>query len=100
MADLADRIYLFDIDIPGNDNPKTTMRIAFACELMDAYPDADKRIISFMSDLDLARNLLVIQSSGKKTRTEQVALLAMPRIVLEKAISGAYPKEGTVLART
>ena len=101
MADFTDRIYFDQIDIPSANDADTVMRIAFAKEALDAYPDSGRRIIRFMTDLDLARNLLEIQISGNATPTEREAVLEMPRIVLEtyeedlrpvfeKAISGPY----------
>jgi hypothetical protein len=101
MADFADRIYFDQIDLPDANDADTVMRIAFAKEALDAYPDAGRRIIRFMTDLDLARNMLEIQISGNATPTEREAVLEMPRIVLEtyeedlrpvfeQAISGPY----------
>lgn len=101
MADFTDRIYFDQIDIPGANDADTVMRIAFAYEALDAFPDAGRRIIRFMTDLDLARNLLEIQTSGNATPTERDAVREMPRIVLETyeedlrpvfetAISGPY----------
>lgn len=101
MADFTDRIYFNQIDLPDTTDPDTIMRIAFAREALDAYPDSGRRIIRFMTDLDLTRNLLEIQTGGKATPTEQDALLEIPRILLEtyeedlrpvfeQTISGAY----------
>lgn len=101
MADFTDRIYFDQIDIPDAEDSDTVMRIAFAYEALDAFPDAGRRIIRFMADLDLARNLLEIQTSGNATPTEREAVREMPRIVhetyeedlrpvFEQAISGPY----------
>lgn len=83
MADFTDRIYFDQIDIPNANDADTVMRIAFAYEALDAFPDAGRRIIRFMTDLDLARNLLEIEISGNATPTEREAVREMPRIVLE-----------------
>lgn len=91
MSEFADRIHFGEIDIPEARDTETVMRIAFAYELLEAYPDAGKRITSFMSDFDMARNLIAINRNGVATPSERDALREMPRIVLETYTEDLQP---------
>ena len=83
LSELADRIYVRELDIPEASDAETMMRVAFAAEIFDAFPDAGNRVISFLTDLDLARNLIATAASGHATPAEQDALRELPRILLE-----------------
>ncbi|PQA88288.1 hypothetical protein CW354_08290 [Marinicaulis flavus] len=83
LSELADRIYVRELDIPEASDAETMMRVAFAAESLDAFPDAGKRVISFLTDLDFARNLLAAAASGHATPAEQDALRELPRMLLE-----------------